>query len=183
MVLGPGTPGSRPEPKVGAKPLSHPGIPLRAFNMHFNPQVLLGVKEQELGTSVLGTPMALVVHQSNPIRPSSLDTSLLRPFLVSLLPLPSNLILGYPNMLCWPGQPPAVLTPQTPASVPRPTPLSLHPPLLILQPPTSSPSFQRPQLSLQTLSYFEVTLMLFLWEHHRPHFTVDKFLGGKSTPQ
>ena len=25
--LDPGTPGSRPEPKAGAKPLSHPGIP------------------------------------------------------------------------------------------------------------------------------------------------------------
>ena len=26
--LDPGTPGSRPGPKAGAKPLSHPGIPL-----------------------------------------------------------------------------------------------------------------------------------------------------------
>ena len=26
--LDPGTPGSRPEPKAGAKPLSHPGIPI-----------------------------------------------------------------------------------------------------------------------------------------------------------
>ena len=29
--LDPGTPGSRPGPKAGAKPLSHPGIPYRAF--------------------------------------------------------------------------------------------------------------------------------------------------------
>ena len=29
--LGPGTPGSRPGPKAGAKPLSHPGIPLFFF--------------------------------------------------------------------------------------------------------------------------------------------------------
>ena len=27
-----GTPGSRPEPKAGAKPLSHPGIPLEFFH-------------------------------------------------------------------------------------------------------------------------------------------------------
>ena len=26
-----GTPGSHPEPKAGAQPLSHPGIPLRTF--------------------------------------------------------------------------------------------------------------------------------------------------------
>ena len=30
--LDPGTPGSGPEPKAGAKPLSHPGIPKNSFN-------------------------------------------------------------------------------------------------------------------------------------------------------
>ena len=29
--LDPGTPGSRPEPKASAKPLSHPGIPNGSF--------------------------------------------------------------------------------------------------------------------------------------------------------
>ena len=29
--LDPGTPGSHPGPKAGAKPLSHPGIPLKRF--------------------------------------------------------------------------------------------------------------------------------------------------------
>ena len=29
--LDPGTPGSRPGPKAGAKPLNHPGIPWEAF--------------------------------------------------------------------------------------------------------------------------------------------------------
>ena len=37
MGLDPGTPGSRPGPKAGTKPLSHPGIP--AFN-HFENHVL-----------------------------------------------------------------------------------------------------------------------------------------------
>ena len=31
MGLDPGTPGSRPGPKAGAKPLSHPGIPRKHF--------------------------------------------------------------------------------------------------------------------------------------------------------
>ena len=30
--LDPGSPGSRPGPKAGAKPLRHPGIPLSKFN-------------------------------------------------------------------------------------------------------------------------------------------------------
>ena len=29
--LNPGTPGLRPEPKAGSKPLSHPGVPEREF--------------------------------------------------------------------------------------------------------------------------------------------------------
>ena len=31
--LDPGTPGSRPGPKAGAKPLSHPGIPVKLLKM------------------------------------------------------------------------------------------------------------------------------------------------------
>ena len=31
--LDPGSPGSRPGPKAGAKPLRHPGIPLYVFNL------------------------------------------------------------------------------------------------------------------------------------------------------
>ena len=34
--LDPGTPGSRPGPKAGAKPLSHPGIPFTCLLKHFN---------------------------------------------------------------------------------------------------------------------------------------------------
>ena len=33
--LDPGTPGSCPRPKAGAKPLSHPGIPRNAFSKCF----------------------------------------------------------------------------------------------------------------------------------------------------
>ena len=36
MGLDPGTPGSRPGPKAGAKPLSHPGIPyILIYNVLF----------------------------------------------------------------------------------------------------------------------------------------------------
>ena len=30
----PGSPGSHPEPKAGTKPLRHPGIPTRSFQLH-----------------------------------------------------------------------------------------------------------------------------------------------------
>ena len=33
--LDPGTPGSRPQPKAGAKPLSHPGIPYNLLNRSY----------------------------------------------------------------------------------------------------------------------------------------------------
>ena len=33
--LDPGSPGSRPGPKAGAKPLRHPGIPLSVFNQEW----------------------------------------------------------------------------------------------------------------------------------------------------
>ena len=38
LGLDPGTPGSRPEPKAGAKPLSHPGIPRfnKIFKIYFS---------------------------------------------------------------------------------------------------------------------------------------------------
>ena len=32
--LDPGTPGSHPGPKAGAKPLGHPGIPLLCISIH-----------------------------------------------------------------------------------------------------------------------------------------------------
>ena len=44
--LDPGSPGSRPEPKAGAKPLRHPGIPIMSifngiflFKQFFLPQI------------------------------------------------------------------------------------------------------------------------------------------------
>ena len=37
--LDPGTPGSRPEPKAHAQPLSHPGVPHLKFLFFFSPQI------------------------------------------------------------------------------------------------------------------------------------------------
>ena len=38
--LDPGTPGSRPGPKAGAKPLRHPGIPYDSFHSQFLPAMV-----------------------------------------------------------------------------------------------------------------------------------------------
>ena len=47
MGLDPGTPGSRPGPKAGPKPLSHPGIPVSLSLSFFKDFIYLLMKDTE----------------------------------------------------------------------------------------------------------------------------------------
>ena len=47
MGLDPGSPGSRPGPKAGAKPLRHPGIPNKIFFKKYFIYLLMGDRERE----------------------------------------------------------------------------------------------------------------------------------------
>ena len=47
MGFDPGSPGSRPGPKAGAKPLRHPGIPSKIFKYFFNFYLFMKDTERE----------------------------------------------------------------------------------------------------------------------------------------
>ena len=68
MGLDPGTPGSRPGPQAGAKPLSHPGIPLRIYYLQFNRWASINIGIDVLTVCLLGfSPQEFLDHTSKDI--------------------------------------------------------------------------------------------------------------------